>query len=65
VYADRIVQHLGLAAHLAGIYGTELEGRFDGDKTELLAHLLAVEGIAAALCPSPGDLAACLARITG
>jgi phosphoglycolate phosphatase len=104
VYADRIVHHLGLARHFAGVYGPELEGRFD-DKAELLAELLAGEKIAAenavmigdragdiiaarangirsigvlwgygaraelveagadGLCPSPGELPACLAQI--
>ena len=57
VYADRIVHHLGLARHLAGVYGVELEGRFDGDKTELLAHLLAVERISAERAVMIGDRA--------
>jgi phosphoglycolate phosphatase len=57
VYADRIVRHLGLARHFAGVYGPELEGRFDGDKTELLAHLLTVEGIAAERAVMIGDRA--------
>ena len=43
-YADRIVRHLGLDRYFAGVYGPELEGRFD-DKVDLLAHLLATEKI--------------------
>lgn len=104
VYADRIVQHLGLARYFTRVYGPELEGRFE-DKVELVANLLAVENVSAAdavmigdragdivaarangvrsigslwgygsraelidarpdgLCPSPGDLAACLSHI--
>ena len=43
-YADRIVHRLGLDRYFAGVYGPELEGRFD-DKVDLLAHLLATEQI--------------------
>jgi hypothetical protein len=43
----RIERHFGLACHFDGVYGPELDGRFD-DKAELLAHLLAVEKIASA-----------------
>ena len=56
VYADRIVHHLGLARHFAGVYGPELDGRFE-DKAELLAELLAVEKIAAANAVMIGDRA--------
>jgi phosphoglycolate phosphatase len=56
VYADRIVHHFGLARHFDGVYGPELEGRFD-DKAELLAHLLAVEKIASANAVMIGDRA--------
>jgi len=44
VYADRIVRRLGLEPYFSGVYGPELEGRFD-DKADLLAHLLAAEKI--------------------
>jgi phosphoglycolate phosphatase len=44
-YADRIVRRLGLEPFFAGVYGSELEGRFD-DKADLLAHLLAAEKVA-------------------
>lgn len=44
LYADRIVRRLGLERYFAGVYGPELEGRFD-DKADLLAHLLAAERV--------------------
>jgi phosphoglycolate phosphatase len=56
VYADRIVHHLGLDRYFAGVYGPELQGRFD-DKIDLLAHLLATEGIAAERAVMIGDRA--------
>jgi phosphoglycolate phosphatase len=37
--ATRIVAHFDLARHFAGVYGAELDGRFDR-KVDLLAHLL-------------------------
>lgn len=43
-FAERIVAALGLGAHLAGVYGAELDGRFD-DKAVLLAHVLDAEGL--------------------
>ncbi len=55
-YADRIVHHLGLDCYFAGVYGPELEGGFD-DKIDLLAHLLATEGIAAERAVMIGDRA--------
>jgi phosphoglycolate phosphatase len=54
VYADRIVRHFGLARHFTGIHGPELDGRFE-DKADLLAHLLAVEKIAATNAVMIGD----------
>jgi phosphoglycolate phosphatase len=56
VYADRIVHHLGLARHFAGVYGPKLDGRFE-DKAELLAHLLAVEKISSKNAVMVGDRA--------
>lgn len=55
-YADRIVRHLGLDRYFAGVYGPELEGRFD-DKVDLLAHLLATEKIPPAVAVMVGDRA--------
>ena len=54
VYAERIVAHFGLAGFLAGVYGTSLDGRFD-DKADLLAHLLAREGLEGRHCLMIGD----------
>jgi phosphoglycolate phosphatase len=39
IFAERIVEHFGFAPHLQGVYGAELDGRFD-DKGELIAHIL-------------------------
>lgn len=44
VYTNRIMEHFGLSDRFAGIYGSELDGRFD-DKAELLEHLLRQERI--------------------
>lgn len=38
------MEHFGLSPLLSGLYGSELDGRFE-DKGELIAHLLAVEGL--------------------
>jgi phosphoglycolate phosphatase len=46
VFAVRILEHFGLDSHFEGIYGAEPDGRFD-DKGELIAHILATEGILA------------------
>jgi len=40
VYAERIVKHFGLDSYFTGVFGPQLDGRFD-DKTELVAHVLA------------------------
>lgn len=39
IYAERIVRHFDLDKNFAGVFGPELDGRFD-DKGELIAHLL-------------------------
>ena len=57
VYAQRIVQHFGLDHHFGKVYGTELDGRRD-DKVELVAHLLASEGVEAEAAVMVGDRAA-------
>jgi len=54
VFAERIIAHFGFDAHFAGVYGADLEGRFD-DKARLLAHLLEREGIAGADAVMIGD----------
>ncbi len=57
VYADRIVKHFGLDPLFAGIYGSELGGRFE-DKTDLLAFLLEKERLTAGKAIMVGDRAA-------
>jgi len=54
VFAERIVEHFGLARFFAGVYGAELDGRFD-DKTELLAHLLDSERLLPGTTTMVGD----------
>lgn len=39
IYADRIIQHFGLDSYFTGVFGPQLDGRFD-DKTELVSHVL-------------------------
>jgi phosphoglycolate phosphatase len=56
-YADRIVRRLALEPYFAGVYGSELEGRFD-DKADLLAHLLATEAIRSERAVMIGDRSA-------
>jgi phosphoglycolate phosphatase len=46
VFAIRILAHFGLDRHFDGIYGAELDGRFE-DKGDLIAHLLEAEGLQA------------------
>jgi phosphoglycolate phosphatase len=53
-YAEMIVAHFGLADFFAGVYGPTLDGALD-DKADLLAHLLAREGLAGAQCRMIGD----------
>jgi phosphoglycolate phosphatase len=54
VFAERIVKYFGLDHHFVRVYGAELDGRFD-NKAELLAHLLATEGIAPESAVMVGD----------
>jgi phosphoglycolate phosphatase len=56
VYAERIVKSFGLDRHLAGVYGAELDGRFD-DKADLLAHLMTTERVTAETAIMIGDRA--------
>lgn len=39
VFAERIVEAFGFAPFLSGVFGAELDGRFD-DKGELIGHIL-------------------------
>ena len=57
VYAERIVSHLRLGHHFRKVYGAELDGRWD-DKAELLAYLLATEGVGPSASVMIGDRAA-------
>lgn len=43
-FARRVVDHFGVAPMLSGVYGAELDGRFE-DKGDLIAHLLWKEGL--------------------
>jgi phosphoglycolate phosphatase len=44
IYAKRIVSRFNLDGYFTDTYGAELDARFD-DKADLLAHLLAAEGV--------------------
>lgn len=57
IYAERIVSHFKLDRHFRKVYGAELDGRWD-DKAELLAHLLATEGVGPSEAVMVGDRAA-------
>lgn len=57
VYAERIVDHFGLGHHFRKVYGAELDGRRD-DKAELLAYLLANEGVGPSASVMVGDRSA-------
>jgi phosphoglycolate phosphatase len=56
VYAERIVKHFGLDRHFRQVYGAELDGRRE-DKADLLAYLLASEGVGAEAAVMIGDRA--------
>jgi len=65
-YAETIVEHFGLTRYLAGVYGTDLDGRRD-DKRAVIAHLLAAERAAPADALMIGDRAhdVLAARVNG
>ena len=44
VFAERILQHFGLADRFIAIFGSELDGRL-ADKSELIAHVLENAGL--------------------
>lgn len=54
VFAERIVGHFGFAPYLDGVYGAELDGRFD-DKGDLIAHILETRGLAPQAACMVGD----------
>jgi phosphoglycolate phosphatase len=43
-FAERIATHFGLRGRLAGVFGAELDGRFD-NKAELVAYILGLIGV--------------------
>jgi phosphoglycolate phosphatase len=53
-FAERVIEHLGLGGYLRTVYGAEPGGGLD-DKRDLLAHILAREGFAAADTIMLGD----------
>jgi phosphoglycolate phosphatase len=55
-YARQIVAHFGLGHHFSGVYGAGPDGQHD-DKADLLAHILAIEGIAPDAAVMVGDRA--------
>ena len=57
VYAERIVQHFGLEHHFRQVYGAELDGRRE-NKADLVAYVLASEGVDAQTAVMIGDRAA-------
>lgn len=44
VYSKRIIEHFGLDDYFGTVYGSELDGSLS-DKTELLAHIVTMEGL--------------------
>jgi phosphoglycolate phosphatase len=54
IYAERILRHFDLRRHFEGVYGAELDGRYD-DKGDLIAHILASQGLEAGDCCMWGD----------
>lgn len=54
VYAQRIVDHFGLAEYFAGVYGSELDGRLE-NKSDLLRFVLDKERLKADVTAMVGD----------
>jgi phosphoglycolate phosphatase len=54
VFAEKILDHFGLAAYFDGVYGAELDGRLS-DKAELIAEILRAEQLNAATTLMVGD----------
>lgn len=55
-YADRIIDHFDLRRYFSAIYGPDLAGKLD-DKTDLLRHAVADQGVKAAHALMIGDRA--------
>jgi phosphoglycolate phosphatase len=54
VYTERILKHFNLSGYFVGVYGSELNGRFD-NKGDLIRHILAVESLAPGETVMVGD----------
>jgi phosphoglycolate phosphatase len=54
VYAERILRLFDLRRYFEGVYGAELDGRYD-DKGDLIALILESQGIMAQDCCMLGD----------
>lgn len=54
IYAGQILEHFSLAHYFTGIYGSELDGRYD-DKAELIAYLLRHEQLVPETTVMVGD----------
>lgn len=54
IYAERIVEHFGLAPYFRQVHGCELDGTHN-DKAELLAHVLERHALVAEHCVMIGD----------
>ncbi len=54
VFAARIIEHFGLGAHVSGVYGPDLDGRYE-DKGDLIAHILEAESLAPGAACMVGD----------
>ncbi len=57
IYAERIVEHFGLAHYFRKVYGPDLNGRYE-NKAELLAHILRCENVKPKAAVMIGDRAA-------
>jgi phosphoglycolate phosphatase len=53
-FAERIIDHFGLAGRFAGVYGSSLDGRID-QKADIIALCLENEAIDPATCVMVGD----------
>jgi len=54
VFAERILDHLGLIDRFAGVHGSEADGTFDR-KADLVAHVLDRHGLGPGRCLMVGD----------
>jgi phosphoglycolate phosphatase len=45
IFAERIIDHFGLAGDIRAVFGSELDGT-RSDKTELIAHVVAAQSLA-------------------